>query len=665
MRPPRERARGRRDLWQDAGVADAGDQDEAAAAVAHEPDVPDLPDEPHGPDEASASVYDVMRPGPRTRGLSQLRTAVRSAVALVWASTRGLLIFVVAMQVLMSLLLLLQVFLGRAVLNHLLASNSSGKVSGTLIGLLAAMAIVTSLYAVAMACTPELQRLLSQRVAGHALGMLLGATSRVDYAAFDDATFEDALLRARVSSQTRPSQLVSGLITLVQALLSAGAMVLSMAILAPAVLPILVVGHLAAPWLARRNADEMHRAEAELTAVDRERLSLEDLMTVRGGAKEVRSYRLQQFLLDRHQVLWGIRIDRSDRVAKARSWRLGVASAVSGAAFMAAIGVLVWLVLGKHITVASAATVAVLVPALAGQLRSVGTGVSTLYECALFTGDLDRFLEVAAESAGNAEHRDDQPEALRTAGVDNVDFRYPGTERLVLRGVSAELARGEVVALVGENGSGKTTLALLLAGLYEPTGGRVHWNDVGYERLRPDLLAERMAVVNQDFVRFEMSAAMNIALGRHEWVGDEERVRAAARLAGADGFIERLPLGYDTLLTRKFEGGSQLSGGQWQRIALARALFAQPDLLILDEPSAALDPRAEFELYESVRSLAEDRAILLISHRLASCRSADRIYVLEEGLITERGTHTELIAAGGLYEELYRMQVSSLTAEAG
>jgi len=126
-----------------------------------------------------------------------------------------------------------------------------------------------------------------------------------------------------------------------------------------------------------------------------------------------------------------------------------------------------------------------------------------------------------------------------------------------------------------------------------------------------------------------------------------------------------LPLGYDTLLTRKFEGGSQLSGGQWQRIALARALFAEPDLLILDEPSAALDPRAEFELYESVRSLAEDRAILLISHRLASCRSADRIYVLEEGLITEQGTHPELIAAGGLYEELYRMQVSSLTAEAG
>jgi ATP-binding cassette, subfamily B, bacterial len=633
------------------GMDGAGDADQAAPAT------------PAGPAAVGASVYDVMRPGPRTRGVAQLRAAVRSAVALVWASTRGLLVFVLAMQVLMSLLLLVQVFLGRAVLNQLLETDSSGELSSTLVGLLVAMVVATTLYAVAMACTPELQRLLSQRVAGHALGMLLGATSRVDFAAFDDATFEDALLRARISSQNRPSQLVAGLITLAQATLTAGAVVVSMAVLAPAILPVLIVGHLAAPWLARRNADEMHRAEAELTAVDRERYSLEDLMTTRGGAKEVRSYRLQQFLLERHQVLWGTRIDRSDQVAKARARRLGVASAVSGAAFIAAVALLVWLVLSDRIPVASAATVAVLIPALAGQLRSIGSGVSTLYECALFTGDLDRFLEVAAESAGNARARDGEPGALRELAVDTVEFRYPGTERLVLRGVSVGLARGEVVALVGENGSGKTTLALLLAGLYRQTTGSVRWNDVGYEHLQPDLLAARMAVVNQDFVRFEMSAAMNIGLGRHEWIGDMDRVRAAARLAGADTFIEQLPLGYDTLLTRKFEGGSQLSGGQWQRLALARALFAEPDLLILDEPSAALDPRAEYELYESVRGLARDRAILLISHRLASCRSADRIYVLEEGRITEQGTHHELIAAGGLYEELYRMQVSSFTSD--
>ena len=228
--------------------------------------------------------------------MSQLRAAVRSALALVSASARGLLTFVLTMQVLMSVLLLVQVFLGRAILNQILEADASGELSSTLVGLLVAMAIVTSVYAVSLACTPELQRLLSQRVAGHALDLLLGATSRVDYAAFDDATFEDALLRARVSSQTRPSQVVNGVVTLAQGTLTAGAMVLSVAVLAPAILPILLVGHLAAPWLARRNADELHQAEADLTAVDRERLSLEDLLTVRGGAKEVRTYRLQQVL---------------------------------------------------------------------------------------------------------------------------------------------------------------------------------------------------------------------------------------------------------------------------------------------------------------------------------------------------------------------------------
>ncbi|HEX2574883.1 MAG TPA: ABC transporter ATP-binding protein [Aquihabitans sp.] len=610
----------------------------------------------------SSSIYDVLRPGPRSRGLSQLRDAVRSAISLVWAAASRLLVLALAIQVATSVLLVVQVFLGRAVLERLLAADRTGEVPSSLAGLLVAMAAVTGVYAVSVACTPELQRLLAQRVAGHAMATLLGATSRVDYAAFDDPSFEDALLRARVSSQNRPTQVVAGLITLVQGTLTVGAMVLSMAVLAPAVLPILVVGHLAAPWLARRNADEMHRAEADLTAVDRERLSLEDLMAARGGAKEVRGYRLQSFLLARHAELWQARIRRSDEVAAARSRRLAVASAISGLAFVGSVGVLVWLVVSDRIAVSSAATVAVLIPALAGRLRAVGSGASTLYECSLFTADLHRFLTVATEAARSAEQRVGEPGPLRSVAVDAVRFAYPGTERSVLRDVSVELRRGEVVALVGENGSGKTTLALLLAGLYEPSSGSVRWNGVPYVDLRPDLLAARTATVNQEFVRFEMSAARNVGLGRHEHADDLDRVRAAARLAGADEYLSRLPRGYDTLLTRKFEGGSQLSGGQWQRVALARALFADPELLILDEPSASLDPRAEHELYESVRELAADRAVLLISHRLASCRSADRIYVLEEGAVTEQGSHAELMAAGGLYEELYRMQVASFTA---
>lgn len=589
---------------------------------------------------------------------------MRSAFGIVWRAAPRQLVFIVVLQVLLSLLLLVQVFLGQKVLSELFDSDRQGDVPPTLIALLVALAIIATCYAVVLACTPELRRVLTQRVAGYAMRLLIGATSRVGYAAFDDANFEDALMRARVSSQTRPSDIAYGLLSLTQAGLTGGAMVFSMAVMAPVVLPILVIGHIAGPWLARRNADDIHRTDRELTAVDRERFSLEDLMTTRTGAKEVRSFRLQEFLMDRHEALWRTRVERSDEVAKRRGRRLALASFISGVAFASAVALLVWMVVTDRISAASAATVAILIPALAGQLRIIGYGVMSLYETSLFTADLDTFLRVAEEAAETRRTREEQPGPLRTVEADDIVFRYPGTDWDVLQGVSIEVKRGEVVALVGENGSGKSTLTMILAGLYDPGGGTIRWNGENAALLDPELLSARIAMVNQDFVRFEMSAAMNISLGRHEWVGDMRRVREAARLSSADAFLEALPNGYETLLTRKFEGGRQLSGGQWQRVALARALFAEPDLLVLDEPSASLDPRAEFELYESVRALADDRGILLISHRLASCRSADRIYVLEAGRITQTGTHDELVVEAGLYQELYRLQAASFTSDA-
>jgi ATP-binding cassette subfamily B protein len=631
-------------------TADGSAADKGASPAVPE-DVPEI------------SVYDVMRPGPRPRNLAALRAGVRSAFSIVWSAAPRQLILTVVLQVLASLLLLAQVFIGQKVLAELLDSDRTGDVPPKLVALLIAMAIIATLYAVVLACTPELRRVMSQRVAGHAMRTLMGATSRVGYAAFDDANFEDALMRARVSSQTRPSEIVSGLLALTGSVFTSGAMLFSMAVMAPIVLPILLLGHIAAPWLARRNADDIHRSEAELTPVDRERSSLEDLLTSRGGAKEVRSFRLQGFLLDRHNELWQARVKRSDEVSRNRARRLGVASFVAGIAFASAVALLVWMVTTDRISASAAATVAILIPALAAQLRTIGYGTTSLYECSLFTADLDNFLRLADEAARATRAHGEQPAPLQSIRADAVIFRYPGTSWDVLSGVSIEVRRGEIIALVGENGSGKSTLAMILAGLYDPTGGCVRWNGEDLTQLDSELVYERIAMVNQDFVRFEMSAALNIALGRHEWVGDMQRVRTAARLAGADGFITALPRGYDTLLTRKFEGGRQLSGGQWQRVALARALFAEPDLLILDEPSASLDPRAEFELYESVRSLAEGRGILLISHRLASCRSADRIHVLEAGQITETGTHDELVTGGGLYQELYRLQAASFTSE--
>jgi len=225
--------------------------------------------------------------------------------------------------------------------------------------------------------------------------------------------------------------------------------------------------------------------------------------------------------------------------------------------------------------------------------------------------------------------------------------------------VSLEIRLGETVAVVGENGAGKTTLAKLLCRLYDPDGGTISWDDRDIATCDPDELRSRIAVIFQDFVRYELSARENVGFGDLAALDDVEAVVEAARRAGADEFVADLPEGYETRLGRRFHKGHDLSIGQWQRLALARAFFRDAPLVIMDEPTASLDARAESELFATMDRLFHDRAVLLISHRFSSVRMADRIYVLDDGRIAECGTHDELMASGGLYCELFSLQASA------
>jgi ATP-binding cassette subfamily B protein len=251
------------------------------------------------------------------------------------------------------------------------------------------------------------------------------------------------------------------------------------------------------------------------------------------------------------------------------------------------------------------------------------------------------------------------PERFDAITARNVSFTYPSREVPSLSDVSIDLPRGHVVALVGENGSGKTTLAKLLAGLYPPTHGTVAWDGIDMTTFDPAQLRPRVAVLFQDFVRYHLSAFENIAFGNRRLADDEPAVFAAARSAGAHEFLTTLPHGYETLLGPEYYGGSDLSGGQWQRVALARAFLRDAELIILDEPTAALDPRSEAELYARVRELFAGRTVLLISHRFASVRRADHIYVLDGGRVIEDGSHDELMHAQGSYAQMFTLQASA------
>jgi ABC-type multidrug transport system fused ATPase/permease subunit len=355
----------------------------------------------------------------------------------------------------------------------------------------------------------------------------------------------------------------------------------------------------------------------------------------------------------------GERIAEMRRVSGRQLRGMAAADLASAATIAAAIAGILWLAVSHHLALSAAAAGAAALVLLGQRLAFAAQSAGMLQESAMFIEDFLAFAELAPPGPQPREGEPGrEPGPFGPIVVEGVTFSYPGSERVALHDVSMRIEPGEVVALVGANGSGKTTLAKLLAGLYLPSSGRVCWDGRDTREVDGRELLSHAAIVFQDFVRYALSAGDNIALGRHERALDTAAIVRAAERAGADRDITGLPEGYETLLGPAFIDGTDLSTGQWQRVALARTFFRDAPLVVLDEPTAALDAKAEHELFARIGELFGDRSVLLISHRFSTVRSADRIYVLNEGYVVESGTHSELVAAGGTYAELFALQAS-------
>ncbi len=607
------------------------------------------------------SEYDFLLRS-RAERLRSLPRLVSKALRLVWVAGRRELVVTTALQLLLGLGLIAQLLLGKSVLGSLLDENPPGGNFSLVVPELAALVALTVALNFANALQTEQSRVLGELVGRAASQRVLDVSAGIDLEAFELPSFFDRLQRAHVGSLTRPMQMVNGLMTLTTSLLSLAGLSAALAVIEPLLLPFILLGYAPLWYVATRNSKAIFELSLALTEDDRHRLYLQRLLTGRDEAKEIRSFGLTPMVRQRYDRLYAERIAKLRQVARGRFTRsMWGAFGISGVT-VASLGLLGYLYTEGRMSLAGLGAAVAGLLQLGVRLRGVGDGVGTLYESALFVDDYEAFLDLLPQVPETKGNEPPLPPFSRIR-AENITFTYPGAHRPALFDVSLDLEAGEVVALVGENGSGKTTLAKLLANLYRPDRGRILWDDIDTATCHPARVRQSIAVIFQDFVRYLFTARENIAAGRPQRLDDFDGVKAAAISAGADSFISRLPKGYETTLGKEFNGGSDLSIGQWQRVALARAFFRDAHFVILDEPTAALDPRSEYELFSSIRTLFEGRSVLLISHRFSSVRAADRIYVLDHGRVVEQGAHDDLVANEGLYAELFQMQASAYLGE--
>jgi ATP-binding cassette, subfamily B, bacterial len=596
------------------------------------------------------------------KSVGRLTRLMARSVSMVWQSARTPFLALIGLQLLNAIALALQVAAVQLALTAVLAlTGSTGDLWRLvqpvllLAGLAAATAVIASVQV-------GLGRYAGELVVAVMWKRVLRVATRVDLRKFESARFYDRLQRVQTNALTRPYQITYGLLATMGALAASAALVIAIVLVHPALLPLLLVGGVPVLLTSRRQSQLEFAFLTRQTESMRLRTYLTWVQTGRDEAKEVRAYGLAHNFGQRLNTLYADYLRDLAQHVSHRS-RLGAVGSLGSAALLAlTLFLLAWLISTSRLSIAEAGTALVAIRLLASQVQSGFTGAQAIFESGMFIDDLDGFLTLAPAAEGGSREIA-PPTDFHRIRADAVSFSYPGRSALALQAASIEINRGEVVALVGENGSGKTTLAKVMAGLYEPGSGAVRWDGTDVRTFRPDLFRERVAIIFQDFVRYALSAEENIAVARPDNEIDHAAVREAAKIADADSFLSSLPAGYQTPLSRQFTGGHELSGGQWQKVAIARAFYRNAPLVIIDEPTAALDARAEYELFSSLHEVLRGRSALIISHRFSTVRTADRIYVLDHGRVVEQGTHDELVALGGQYAELFHLQASAYSVD--
>jgi ATP-binding cassette subfamily B protein len=602
--------------------------------------------------------------------LAQLRHVPR-ALRLVWAAAPGWTAASLALVVVQGVLPVLTVYLTRAVVNTLVAvigSQGSSADLGAAMAVIGAMGLVLLTGEVLGSAASYVRVALAEQMQDHMNGLVHRQAVTLDLSFYESSTYYDQLQRASIDAIDRPLGLLESLTSLLQNAITLAAMAGVLLTFAWWLPLVLLLGTLPALWVALRTTWQFHRWRLRNT-INQRRLAYYN----RGLISDQLAAEIRLFNLGEHfsQAYRGLRKRlRSERLRLSRQQMLGqVGAGLIGLLTLAL--ALTWMAWRAVAGAFNLGDLAMFYQAMSqGQrlMRSLLTGIGEIYRNLLFLDDLFAFLDLRPQLADPA-----QPapvpaglrDGIRLAGV---NFRYPDSERPALVGFDLTIPTGQIIAIVGENGAGKSTLLKLLCRFYDPQEGAITWDGVNLRDLAQADLRRRITVLFQQPAPYHETAADNIAFGDLAARPAQAQIEAAARAAAADSIIERLPEGYDTVLGRWF-GYTELSVGEWQRLALARAFVRQADLVILDEPTSAMDSWAEAAWMGRFRELVAGRTALIITHRFTTAMQADVIHVMDQGRVVESGTHAELVALGGRYAASWRLQmreqVQKLTQEAG
>lgn len=588
---------------------------------------------------------------------------------MVWAASPQLTVATTALRLVRAVLPITSLWIGKLIIDEVvrlagLAGTADGgadwwrqAANGYLVGLILAefaLAILSDLAGRLIGLTDSL---LTERLTLASSVRLMEHAATLDLEDFEDAEFQDQLDRARRQSSGRMtlmSQLFSQLQDTITIVTFAGGLV----VYNPWLIVLLVVALIPAFLGEAHFNARTYSLDFGRTPERRELDYIRQTAASNESAKEVKIFDLNRFLIDRYRQLSEGYFRDNRRIASKRALWGTVFTAIGTVGYYAAYIWIIGQTLAGALTLGDLTFLSSSFRRLRTLLEGLLSSFSSTTSQALYLNDLFDFFKVEPEIVSPASPIP-VPEPIRSGFVfEDVGFWYPGSERWAVRHLSFTLNVGETLALVGENGAGKTTLVKLLTRLYDPDEGRILLDGRDLRDYDLDQLRGAMGVIFQDFVRYNLTARDNIAVGRIDAREDIDRIRHAADRSLAAPVIEHLPRGYDQMIGKRFQNGVELSGGEWQKIAIARAYMRDAQVLVLDEPTAALDARSEFEVFERFRELRAGRSAILISHRFSSVRMADRILVLSGGQVEAIGTHEELLAAGGRYAELFELQAA-------